>query len=169
LIVLAGGVNDFRGDKPLGALADCYTTPYSANPRKTDSDITNATFYGAFYRAVYAALTKFPNAKLCVVTPYNNPESKYGNHLESPAATPGWPKYNTPNAGGKVLHDYVMAMKQVASMFGIPAADVNAESGINFATDKRYLTDGIHCTAAGGQVMAKVIFSKIMGTEYFFN
>lgn len=71
------------------------------------------------------------------------------------------------NTQGKTLFHYAQAMREVASMFGVPVADVNAESGINEATDKQYLHDGIHCTAAGGDLMAEVIYHKIMNTPYF--
>ena len=154
LIVIAGGVNDFRLNNPLGSIDDCILTS-----GETDDNIPNTSFYGAIYRTVRAAVKRFPNGKVIVVTPYNNPETTYG-------AT--YPKWNKANTQGKALFHYAQAMREVASMFGVPVADVNAESGINEATDKMYLVDGIHCNATGGDMMAEVIYHKIMNTPYYF-
>ena len=154
LIVIAGGVNDFRLNNPLGSIDDCILTS-----GETDDNIPNTSFYGAIYRTVRAAVKRFPNGKIIVVTPYNNPETTYG-------AT--YPKWNKANTQGKALFHYAQAMREVASMFGVPVADVNAESGINEATDKMYLVDGIHCNATGGDMMAEVIYHKIMNTPYYF-
>lgn len=153
LIVIAGGVNDFRLSRPLGTIDDCILTG-----SETDDQITNASFYGAVYRTVRAAVNRFPNGKIIVVTPYNNPETTYGA---------SYPKWNKANTQGKALFHYAQAMREVASMFGIPVADVNAESGINEATDKMYLHDGIHCNGTGGDIMAQVIADKIINTPYF--
>lgn len=153
LIVIAGGVNDFRLNNPLGSIDDCILTG-----SETDDQISNSTFYGAFYRTVRAAVKKIPNGKVIVVTPYNNPETTYGA---------SYPKWNKANTQGKALIHYAKAMREVASMFGIPVADVNAESGINEATDKKYLQDGIHCNSTGGDLMAEVIYHKIVTTPYF--
>lgn len=153
LVVIAGGVNDFRLNYPLGSIEDCFV-----DASKTDDQISNATFYGAVYRTIRATLKKLPNAKIIVVTPYNNPETTYGA---------SYPKFNKKNTQGKTLFHYAQAMREVASMFGITVADVNAESGINEATDRRYLHDGIHCNATGGDLMAQVIADKICNTPYY--
>ena len=153
LVIIAGGVNDFRLNMPLGSIDDCILTD-----GETDDGIANTTFYGAFYRTVRSAVKRFPNSKIIVVTPYNNPETTYGA---------SYPKWNKANTQGKALFHYAQAMREVASMFGIPVADVNAESGINEATDKKYLHDGIHCNASGGDMMATVIYDKIMNTPYY--
>lgn len=153
LIVIAGGVNDFRLNNPLGSIDDCFV-----DSSKTDDQISSSTFYGAIYRTVRTAVNRFPNGKVIVVTPYNNPETTYGAY---------YPKWNKKNTQGKTLFHYAQAMREVASLFGIPVADVNAESGINEATDKKYLVDGIHCNATGGDLMAEVIYHKICNTPYF--
>lgn len=153
LWVVAGGVNDFRLSNTLGSISDCFV-----DSNKTDNDIGNNTFYAAFYRTLRKVAEKFPAAKCVVATPYNNPETTYGA---------SYPKWNKKNAQGFTLYDYAKAMREVATLWGFPVADVNAESGINFYTDSKYLYDGIHANATGGYAMAQVIYSKIMQTPYF--
>ncbi len=71
-------------------------------------------------------------------------------NLIGPISMPGkgdWPKYNN-------------AIMEVAAKYGVPV--INVTSPLSQSTGK-YLSDGMHYTAAGSEVVAQTVFNSIAG------
>ncbi|MGL5714951.1 MAG: SGNH/GDSL hydrolase family protein, partial [Paraclostridium sp.] len=140
LIIMSGGVNDFRVNKPLGE----------------PSDMENAnTFYGALYLTFKKLAELHSDKKIVVATFHNNKEHVHTMY-------PAWDK---PNSLGLYAWDYIEAMKQRAKMFGFPVADVYGESGIN--VQDHCTTDGIHLNGEGGSRMAEIIKDTVLTKPYY--
>lgn len=143
VICIFGGINDHTLDSPLGKL--------------TDNDET--TFYGALkvmLRGLLNLIKNDENAKtktrICMFTPMQrftatHPYGKFGSN----ASDFFWNRYteitaegcmNKNNLGYRVK-DYVTAIKEVCSLYGIPVLDLFSCSAIpSFLLD----VDGVHCT-----------------------
>lgn len=139
LIVLAGGINDFRLSIPLGETKDMEGF---------------SSFYSSLYNTFKNVAEKHSDKKIIVALYHNNKE-----HVHN------YPSWNTQNNIGKYSWEYIEAMKQRARMFGFPVADVYGESGIN--VQDHCTTDGIHLNADGGMRMAEIIKDKILNTRYY--
>lgn len=143
IICIFGGINDHTLDSPLGKL--------------TDNDET--TFYGALKVMIKGMLDLIKNderakskTRICLFTPMQrftatHPYGKFGSN----ASDFFWNRYteittegcmNKNNLGYRVK-DYVTAIKEVGSLYGIPVLDLYSCSAIpSFLLD----IDGVHCT-----------------------
>ena len=96
------------------------------------------SFYGAI-KELYDYLTnRYPNAKIFYVTPFPR-------RIE-----------NDVNTHGKVLKDYVEAIKISGEKWGFPVLDLNAACGIDaqdLAVREKYLPDGLHPSIDGHRVL----------------
>lgn len=96
------------------------------------------SFYGAI-KQLYDYLTeRYPSAKVFFVTPFPR-------RIE-----------NDVNMHGKLLKDYVQAIKISGEHWGVPVLDLNAECGIDAqdaAVQAKYLPDGLHPSIDGHQVI----------------
>ena len=90
-ICVLGGINDYFGNVPIG---------------KTDSEYTT-TFNGALNILIKGLINKYPNKKICFLTPLN-----------------------TRNASNKLI-DYVNAIKERCAYFSIPVYDLYTMSGLD--------------------------------------
>ncbi len=106
------------------------------------ADRTVDTFCGALHVVYRALLEKYPQAVIAVMTPM---------HRETE---------NVPNMHGRVLEDYVQAIRKAAAYYSLPVLDLWAVSGIQPAVPiikESYMPDGLHPNDAGHVVLTKKI------------
>ena len=131
-VVVLGGTNDFgHGDAPLGRMED--RSPY--------------TFYGAMHLLCQALLTRYPNAKLVIMTPLHRlSEDVTVNEIGLPLSTN--------------LEGFVEIEKEVARHYGIPVLDAFAMSGMQPKVpviQQMFMPDGLHPNDAGHKKMAELL------------
>lgn len=108
-------------------------------PFGTFADRTPDTFYGACHALALALLEKYPGRPVVFFTPLH----RTGEDI--------------PNSQGKVLADYVRAIREVAAYYALPVLDLFAESGIQPNVPivrERLAPDGLHPNDAGYRVLA---------------
>ena len=127
LIVLFGGTNDFgHGDAPIG----------------TANDRDPSTFWGACHYLMSGLITKYPEARIVVMTPLHRATE------------------DNKNVNGVTLSYYVNIIKEVAAFYSLPVLDLWSVSGIQPRVDvikAKYCPDGLHPNDAGHERMAAVI------------
>ncbi len=132
LVVVFGGTNDFgHGDAPFGQFFDR----------------TENTFLGALHVLFNKLVTKYPYAKIAVITPlHRTSEDVTINEIGLPC---------------KPLKDYVAAIKEVAEYYSLPVLDLWGESGLQPKVDvikELYMPDGLHPSDAGAEVIAHKLY-----------
>ncbi len=98
------------------------------------------TFYGAMHSLVLRILRRYPDAEIVFMTPLHR-------------RTESVPKADS----GKVLADYVRAIKEVTEYYGIPTLDLYSTSGIQPALPDGMDTmtvDGLHPNDRGAERIA---------------
>lgn len=106
------------------------------------SDHTVWTFCGALHTLYTALLEKYPEATIMVMTPL---------HRSTEAI---------PNMHGKVLEDYVDAIRKAAEYYSLPVLDLYATYGVQPAVPvmkEKYMPDGLHPNDAGQMILANKI------------
>ena len=131
LIIIFAGTNDFGHGTPIGDL----------------TDTTDVSFCGAVAYCIRSILTSNPDVRLAIMTPLH----RSGNtHLDE----------DSPNAVGKVLKDYVDALKAVCEKYSIPVIDTYNIYGLSPAIPTiytTYITDGLHPNTEGHELLAERI------------
>ena len=110
------------------------------------SDRTAETFCGALHELYTSLLTKYPHAALIVLTPL---------HRSSEAE---------PNMHGKVLKDYVDAIRQTAEYYSLPVLDLYACYGVQPSVPvmlETFMPDGLHPNDAGHVILTNKIVKFI--------
>ncbi|MBR7116968.1 MAG: SGNH/GDSL hydrolase family protein [Clostridia bacterium] len=108
----------------------------------TDRD--EYTFYGAMHSLVLRLKRRFPDAELVFMTPLHR-------------ATEDVPKADS----GKVLKDYVDAMREVLEYYAIPTLDLYSVSGIQPRTEDDLdgmTVDGLHPNDRGARRIAERLY-----------
>ena len=108
----------------------------------TDRD--EYTFYGAMHSLILRLKRRFPDAEIVFMTPLHR-------------ATEDVPKANS----GKVLKDYVDAMREVLEYYAIPTLDLYSVSGIQPRTEDGLdgmTTDGLHPNDKGARRIAERLY-----------
>jgi lysophospholipase L1-like esterase len=102
-------------------------------------DHTSNTFYGDVDYVINTALA-------------GNPEIALGFILTTK-------RFDTTSANsrGKVLTDYIQAIKDVCTKYSIPYLDLYGESGVNATTEGTLLGDHLHPTGFGRHIYARKI------------
>lgn len=98
------------------------------------------TFYGAMHSLILRILKRYPDAEIVFMTPLHR-------------RTENVPKADS----GKVLADYVRAIKEVTEYYGIPTLDLYSTSGIQPALPDGMDTmtvDGLHPNDKGAERIA---------------
>lgn len=133
VVIVFGGTNDFgHGDAPLGTFQD----------RTADS------FFGACHVLFQSLLTRYPQAKIVVLTPLhrNNETNPLGDGRKTAPCPP--------------LSDYVQAIRQTAQFYDLPLLDLFGQ-GILDPNDpevlNRYVPDGLHPNDEGHRILADAI------------
>jgi lysophospholipase L1-like esterase len=132
IITIAFGQNDFASNVGIGQ----------------DSDNDGTTFKGAINYSVEKILSAYPHIKIAFLCPTWRARITSEDSLESDS---------NPNSGGIFLIEYVDAIKSRAAHFKLPVLDLYRESGINSLTNEFYLSDGLHPTDAGYELLGHKI------------
>ena len=125
VVVIFGGTNDFgHGDAPMGS----------------PLDRTPDTFIGACHTLFSAAINKYPEATIVVMTPLHrlNEDNASGEGNKTANLAP--------------LCDYVKVIKEVAAYYSLPVLDLWSLSGIQPRVDvlrEKFCPDGLHPNDAG--------------------
>ena len=133
IYILWASTNDFRNDRECGTWKD-YTTEDNFDESK------RVTQCGGINYCIKKLLTTNPKADIFFFTPmrFFSDESGYNPFSEST------------NATGKTFAEYVSAMKECCSHYGIPVLDQFNLQGVNeFNYTNYYNTDNVHPTVAG--------------------
>ena len=132
LAIIAGGINDFRQNAPLGTLG-----------LMGDTNINTNTFYGALRDAIEYLISCNPNMHICLMTPLQcDNKGKDVNYV---------------NAAGLKIIDYVNAIKDVGTMYSIQVIDLYSCSGLNAKNLSALTEDGLHPNGAGYDFITPVI------------
>lgn len=136
VIVVFGGTNDFgHGDAPLGAMPD------------RDEN----TFYGALHLLFTKLYTRYPQAKLVVMTPTHR--------ISEDVAVNEIGIRNQTNLAG-----YAAIIREVAEYYSVPVLDLFAGIGLQpkIPELKRlYMPDGLHPNDAGHAIIADRLITFI--------
>ncbi|MBR0442759.1 MAG: SGNH/GDSL hydrolase family protein [Clostridia bacterium] len=125
VVVIFGGTNDFgHGDAALGSM----------------HDRNQHTFYGACHLLFSAAIEKYPDATIVVLTPLHrcNEDNIRGDGAKIANLAP--------------LSSYVNIIREVAEYYSLPVLDLYRVSGIQPKVDiirEKYCPDGLHPNDAG--------------------
>lgn len=133
-VVVFGGTNDYgHGDAPFG----------------TPADRTEYTFWGALHTLYTTLRSRYPEAKLLVVTPLHR--AVEDNPLGDPPVKP---------APGECLPAYVDAIRRRAAEFGIPVLDLYEQSFLDARKPeilRDFVPDGLHPNDRGHEILAREI------------
>lgn len=126
------GTNDYGGDNPIGA----------------NSDFDGNTFKGAINKVIKILGEYAPTARLVFLTPIfrNRYKADYGANSDV-----------TKNDAGFLLQNYVDAIQELANKNHVPVIDLMSLSGINEYNCDVYLSDDLHPTQLGYDLLAKLI------------
>lgn len=115
-------------------------------PFGTFADRTADTFCGALHELYTTLLEKYPTAQFVIITPL---------HRGTEAIS---------NMHGKVLKDYVDAIRQAAEYYSLPVLDLYANYGVQPAVSvmkETYMPDGLHPNDAGHVILTNKIVKFI--------
>ena len=138
IVAVFGGTNDYgHGDAPIGEMAD----------RTPD------TFYGALHLLFSGLITKYPAARIVVLTPLHRSyeDNPFGS-VRKPVPT-------------GALIDYVRVIRQVAEYYSLPVLDLYANSGLQPNVPiirEKYVPDGLHPNDEGHRILAEQIAAFLM-------
>lgn len=130
LVCVFGGTNDY-------GVGDA--------PLGKIGDRTERTFYGALYALSVSLLHKYPSGKIVFFTPLHRTGE------EIPHEKPD---------GGKILKDYVRAIKENAEYFSFPVLDLWSVSGIQPAVPGMrglFMPDGLHPNDNGYRRLFEIV------------
>jgi lysophospholipase L1-like esterase len=141
-ITIAYGTNDWAGTISTGSV-----------PLGTSSDTTRDTLNGAIPIIIENILTAYPHIKIAFITPIWRSRISPGDGLESDA---------NPNRNGEFLIDFADAIIERANANHVTALDNYRNSNINKFTELTYISDGVHPTQAGYDLLGNRISSFLL-------
>ena len=139
LIQIFMGTNDYGHATPMGSLEDTQAR----------------TFCGALNIIIPYLLKTHKESKIVFVTPLHRNAKSTGTISQN--------EYE-PNASGYALNDYVKAMKQICTRYGVSVIDLYKESELDPRLDPKntgYFPDGFHPNAVGHEAIAGIMESHI--------
>lgn len=126
-VIIQGGVNDVMNKMPLGT----YGTSYDIN------SFDDTTFTGALETAFAYASEKWPNAHIGYIVTFQNRRADGSKENTDP---------------------YYTAARAICQKWNVPYLDLNGETvkkalKVDVSDDTAYISDGIHPTAAGYELL----------------
>ena len=153
LIVIFGGTNDFSYDsKPIGPLF--IEESIEAEDNKGDKRLAAPTDTDAFAGALHELITTIqeecPLVPIVLMTPLHR-----GNLFNTQN-----PNYDTCNANGDYLIDFVNAIKEIGAFYSIPVLDLYSNANLNpLAPNGRTLfSDELHPNDTGHAIIGELLF-----------
>ena len=137
LVTLAYGVNDWKGDCPLGCMSDDVAA--------------GGTFYSNMRYCIEKILSDQPCARVVVISPVNC--SAYGTQGGNWGISYGF-------AGG-TLEDFCNAEREICEYYGIEYVDLLRGSMINRINAPEVLPDGVHPSPACHRLLGVEIAGKL--------
>ena len=110
-------------------------------------DRTADTFCGALHELYTALLNRYPEARIVILTPLHRETERI------------------PNMHGKVLQEYVDAIRRAAEYYSLPVLDLYAAYGVQPAVPvmkARFMPDGLHPNDAGQEMLTRQIAQFLM-------
>lgn len=141
LVTIAAGTNDFKLNVPIGSLGEIGDSTFDVN-----------TFIGAYRDLIEYILSNKPAIRIALWTPLQRDNGGYN--------------VNNENTAGHKLKDYVKAIEDIGTMYGIPVCDMYANSGFTKKTLATFTRDGLHPNDVGYERMATYggKFLELIGT-----
>lgn len=137
LVTLAFGINDWKGDRKLGAMEDDIAT--------------GGTFYSNMRYCIEKIQKDCPNAEIVVIAPMNS--CRYG------LAEKNWALgYKFPRS--KTLQHIYDAMKEVCDYYGLPLIDLTHNEEIN-SDIQNWLPDGVHPSLEKHARLAEILEEEL--------
>ncbi|MBO5163236.1 MAG: SGNH/GDSL hydrolase family protein [Ruminococcus sp.] len=149
IVTLAYGINDWKGNDPLGTF--------------NDDIATGGTFYSNMRYVIEKILGDNPLCKIFIITPIN--ASRYGTEVGNWSLS--FPRGADMNgdrteADDKLtLQDFFNAEKEVAEYYGLELIDMTHDSCVNRLTAPHILIDGVHPSLDGHKAMGRELADKI--------
>lgn len=142
LVTLWYGVNDWKGNEPLGTINDAITTP--------------STIYSGMKATIEAIMESNPLCKIVVITPLNC--AGYNFDYGTEATNWGLSKSFSNNGTLETIFD---AIVDVCEYYGIDYVDMTHKSVVNRKNILDCLTDGVHPNAETHTLLAYELAKKI--------
>ena len=117
----------------------------------SNSKLNSGTFRGSVASCIDAILTKNPEVKILLCTPFYRGRIVAGDGRDC----------DNNDINDRYLRDFVDVMIDVADAYHIPSLDLFSTSGINKYTDSTYLKDGLLLNNNGHKLIADKIFNAI--------
>lgn len=148
LVTFAYGINDWKGNKPLGSLDDEFVY---------DEAMTPATVIESMRYCFEYIMSKNPNIKIVVITPLNCRGYSYDFGGDSTCWARGYTGFS--NTG--TLDEFADKMMEVCDSYGIECIDMTRNSCINKANIVQMLPDGVHPSAECHEMIGIELAKKI--------
>lgn len=148
LVTFAYGINDWKGNKPLGSLADEFVY---------DEAMTPATVIESMRYCFEYIMSKNPQIKIIVITPLNCRGYSYDFGDDSTCWARGYTGFT--NTG--TLDEFADTMMAVCDSYGIECIDMTRNSCINKANIVQMLPDGVHPSAECHEMIGIELAKKI--------
>lgn len=154
LVTVAFGINDWKGDVPLGTIDSPYGAKgaYDAETGLYAWTGEPDTIYGGIRAVIEAVMATGPNCRLVMLTPMNALGYFNNNQYEYAGSTRYALNYPYQNSG--TLEDVYQAIADVCELYGIPYIDLTHKSPVNMLNIAEALPDGIHPSIETHNAMA---------------
>ena len=138
LVTLAFGINDWKGNDPLGSMED---------------DIqTGGTFYSNMRYCIEKILRDNPDVEIVVIAPLNSCRFGY--------ASKNWSLgYKFPNSG--TLQDVYNAMEEICAYYDLPLIDLTHNEEIN-SDITNWFPDGVHPSLEKHVRLAEILKEELL-------
>ena len=133
LVTLAFGINDWKGNQPLGTMEDDIAA--------------GGTFYSNMRYCIEKIRNDSPNAEIVVIAPLNS--CRYGY------ASKGW-SLSYKFYQSKTLQDVYNAMEEVCAYYSLPLIDLTHNEEINNDI-LNWLPDGVHPSLEKHKRLAEIL------------
>lgn len=148
LVTFAYGVNDWKGNMPMGSLDDAFVY---------DESMTPATVIESMRYCFEYIMSKNPNVKIVVITPLNCRGYSFNFGDDSTCWARGYTGFT--NTG--TLDEFADKMMEVCDSYGIEVIDMTRNSCINKANIVQMLPDGVHPSVACHEMVGIELAKKI--------
>ena len=148
LVTFAYGVNDWKGNKPMGSLDDAFAY---------DESMTPATVIESMRYCFEYIMSKNPNVKIVVITPLNCRGYSFNFGDDSTCWARGYTGFT--NTG--TLDEFADKMMEVCDSYGIEVIDMTRNSCINKANIVQMLPDGVHPSVECHEMVGIELAKKI--------
>lgn len=136
LILVLGGTNDYGGRNEQGTVIGKL------------GDMTPDTFYGSLNLMMCGLKQMYPDGDIVFMTPLRRAG------------------YLRRNRNGYYLNQYVFAIQDMASFWGIRVIDLFNEPELDFSSKASYLVDGLHPNATGHALVGGCVYRKLFENPY---